>query len=749
MDRQSRGILPAIVAGLVWLNACGGSSSTSVVGPTQGRCQISISQSGTSFGPTGGNGTLSIATARECAWSATAGASWIAVGPPTNGQGEAAVPFTVAPNQTPVTRRGTISIGSERIEISQEGVPCAFELSHTGETVGAAGRSGSVDVVTIDGCQWTALSHDPWIQVTAGANGTGSGQVRFTVAPNTGAGRTGELTIAGLRFAIVQEAPPPATCAYTVSPAQHTVAADGGPLVITVSAGPTCPWTATSNAPWIVVADGPTGQGNSTLRLSVAANAGRDREGTVTVGGQTVTVRQEAAAGSPPGPAPAPPPPPPPPPQPPACSYEVAPVAHAIAAGGAATSVTVTAAGGCAWSAASAVTWITVTEGGAGSGNGTVRFTVAANTGAARSGTLTIAGRAVTVNQAASAAPGPAPPPQPEPCAYTVAPTTHSAGAAGGQASSTVTAASGCTWTATSQAAWITITQGASGAGSGTVQFTIAANTGAARTGTITVAGQTVTVSQEAALPPPAEPCTYSVTPTMHDAGPDGGQASSNVTAASHCAWTAVSSVAWVTVTQGASGTGTGTVQFTIAANTGPARSGTLTIAGQTVTIHQDAAPPPPCTYGIAPENRDFPGSGGTGTVDVTAAAGCAWTATSHEAWITIVEGSNGNGAATVTYLVALNPGGTPRQGSLTIAGLTHRVQQQGSPTVEIEGRVSGLEGSCPNLRFAIRGQTILTNSATRYDDGSCFDIRNGLSVEVEGIRQADGTLLAIEIEID
>src|SRR5262245_20054656 len=47
------------------------------------------------------------------------------------------------------------------------------------------------------------------------------------------------------------------------------------------------------------------------------------------------------------------------------------------------------------------------------------------------------------------------------------------------------------TWTATSNASWITVTSGATGIGNGTVNYSIAANTGVARNGTITIAGQT------------------------------------------------------------------------------------------------------------------------------------------------------------------------------------------------------------------------------------------------------------------
>jgi hypothetical protein len=99
-------------------------------------------------------------------------------------------------------------------------------------------------------------------------------------------------------------------------------------------------------------------------------------------------------------------------------------------------------------------------------------------------------------------------------CHYTVGPASTSAPAAGGQGTITVTAGTGCAWTAQSNAAWITITAGASGSGNGTVTFSAAANqTGASRTGTLTVAGHTVTVTQASVG------VTFTVTPT---AGPNG-----------------------------------------------------------------------------------------------------------------------------------------------------------------------------------------------------------------------------------
>jgi len=72
-----------------------------------------------------------------------------------------------------------------------------------------------------------------------------------------------------------------------------------------------------------------------------------------------------------------------------------------------------------------------------------------------------------------------------------------------------------------------------------------------------------------------------------------GGTPNVSVTAASgSCTWNAVSNSSFIHVTGGASGAGSGTVNLSVDANTtGIPRDGTLTIAGQTVTIHQRALP--------------------------------------------------------------------------------------------------------------------------------------------------------------
>ncbi|NOT62833.1 MAG: choice-of-anchor D domain-containing protein, partial [Acidobacteria bacterium] len=89
-------------------------------------------------------------------------------------------------------------------------------------------------------------------------------------------------------------------------------------------------------------------------------------------------------------------------------------------------------------------------------------------------------------------------------CTYTIAPTSQTFTAAGGNGTVNITAATGCAWTAASNATWLSVTSGAAGSGNGAVGFTAAANTTtSSRTGTLTIAGQTFTVTQA------AQACTY------------------------------------------------------------------------------------------------------------------------------------------------------------------------------------------------------------------------------------------------
>jgi Zn-dependent metalloprotease len=85
------------------------------------------------------------------------------------------------------------------------------------------------------------------------------------------------------------------------------------------------------------------------------------------------------------------------------------------------------------------------------------------------------------------------------------------------------------------------------------------------------------------------------------------------------------------------------------------------------------------CTFSISPTSASVAAAGGTGTVGVTATAGCTWSALSNSAFITVTGGASGTGNGTVSYSVAANTATTSRNGTITIAGQTFTVTQAGT----------------------------------------------------------------------
>lgn len=71
-----------------------------------------------------------------------------------------------------------------------------------------------------------------------------------------------------------------------------------------------------------------------------------------------------------------------------------------------------------------------------------------------------------------------------------------------------------------------------------------------------------------------------------------GGTATIGVTTDAGCAWAVASGGSFVSVTTASSNSGPGTVGISVAENVGDARSATLTVAGQTVTVNQAAGDP-------------------------------------------------------------------------------------------------------------------------------------------------------------
>ena len=245
----------------------------------------------------------------------------------------------------------------------------------------------------------------------------------------------------------------------------------------------------------------------------------------------------------------------------------------------------------------------------------------------------------------------------------------------GGSSSFTVSQSVGCGgFSATAGVAWLNVTSSSSG----TVNFTIAANSGAQRNGAISVNfnnGQFFTFANFN-VTQLAPGCSFSTNPTSANVVSAAGSGSFALSTTAGCTWSAASNASWITITGGSGGTGSGTVSYSVSANLGPARSGTITAGGQSFTINQASG----CTYSLSPASQNITGNGGIGSFNVTTSSSiCSWSATSNDSWINITGGGVGNGNGTVNFTAATNATGSSRTGTINVSGQTFTVNQSGS----------------------------------------------------------------------
>src|SRR6185436_11823968 len=195
-------------------------------------------------------------------------------------------------------------------------------------------------------------------------------------------------------------------------------------------------------------------------------------------------------------------------------------------------SVTVTAPAGCAWSVASGSSWISITAGATGVGNGSVSYSVAFNPNlVGRTGTVSVAGQTFTVTQAGN------------PCAVTLLTTNASHVSSGGTGLVTVAAASGCTWNVSNTNSWITITTSTNGTANGSFGYSVASNpNGTPRSGAISIAGQIFTVDQAGAA------CVFAIAPPEHAHTAVSENGFVSVATFSGCGWGVSNTNAWITI---------------------------------------------------------------------------------------------------------------------------------------------------------------------------------------------------------
>ena len=206
--------------------------------------------------------------------------------------------------------------------------------------------------------------------------------------------------------------------------------------------------------------------------------------------------------------------------------------------------------------------------------------------------------------------------------------------------------------------------------------------------------------------------CGYALSPGSASVGTSAGTGSLTVTTATGCAWNSTPSASWLAVAAGSGTTGTGTLNYSFGANSGPARSATISVDGQLFTVNQGTG----CTYALSSTSASVSADGGTGTTSLTTGSACTWTASSSASWLTVSSASSGSGSATVSYSANANTGST-RSANLSIGGVTF-VVTQGASTSSTSAATASLSPTSLSFGSQPMGRTSSAQTATLTNSG-------------------------------
>ena len=169
-----------------------------------------------------------------------------------------------------------------------------------------------------------------------------------------------------------------------------------------------------------------------------------------------------------------------------------------------------------------------------------------------------------------------------------------------------------------------------------------------------------------------------SVSPNTVSMPAIGGSSSVSVIAAPSTSpsWNVINVDPSITITSATSGTGNGLVTFDVQENVASTpRVLRFTVARRTVTINQ-AAKPVACSYLLSPVTRNFAAAGGVGSLNIVTDAGCAWSVSTNETWISVTSVTHGAGPAAIAFSVGPNTTGVTRKAKITVQGHEFLVKQ-------------------------------------------------------------------------
>lgn len=146
----------------------------------------------------------------------------------------------------------------------------------------------------------------------------------------------------------------------------------------------------------------------------------------------------------------------------------------------------------------------------------------------------------------------------------------------------------------------------------------------------------------------------------------------------SSLAWTAGSDAAWLQITSAASGTGSSTLNYSVAANaTAFSRTGHIQVNQSVFTVTQTGAT---AAVSVDPATIAMSESGGSRSVTVTSSG--VWVAVPQDSWISVNSPGAGSGNGTLTLVALANESNLSRSGTVKVNNATITVTQPAASTV-------------------------------------------------------------------
>lgn len=361
-------------------------------------------------------------------------------------------------------------------------------------------------------------------------------------------------------------------CFYTLAATNRTHGYGAASGVVSLDATSGCPWEVVNTNSWIHILSNTNGVGSGTISYAMEANyTDQMRTAVVLIASERLTLEQRGMV----------------------CTNRISPMTRQHGWGAMSGVVDVITCSSVSWTVVNTNSWITITSATNGMGPGIVSYVLASNySELSRDAVLVIADQLYAIKQLDA------------PC-YSETYAVYCRGPYWDDSSifyvyhydrcwelefqeqatnNFVDLSTGawCSWLVINTNSWIRFTP-SNGVGNSTILYSVEANPSEqARTGVVQMGTQTLLLTQQGII------CTNIISPATRQHGYDSTAGTVNInTTCSTTTWTVENTNTWISILSPPNGVGSGTINYSLACNSGRTRAGVLLIAGQPFTVNQ------------------------------------------------------------------------------------------------------------------------------------------------------------------